>query len=248
MPAPHRCFTAVTAVSFTLVDSPDIFNNPEVVANGFSSFPQVISMSPEAKKISIGDTLESINGLSFKKYFELNQFKSGGANNSGGHRAALKLLSFRSGLLYPMPTEDLVKLTLKSAASGKSYSVTLPWIAASRDACIEEARPVINGEVVAPKPPPKHSYAKKQPLMDHPFQRDYDDSFQKMETSFKMTPTKDPIISWGIYAPKNLGIIYMDSFMPLDSDGEKVFLLIRDLLVNQLKDTSALVFDIRDNG
>lgn len=62
--------------------------------------------------------------------------------------------------------------------------------------------------------------------------------------------TTDPAVDWAIYnkGESNMGIIYLRSFMPLKDDAPSVLLLIRSLLVNQLKDTDSLLFDIRDNG
>jgi C-terminal processing protease CtpA/Prc len=69
------------------------------------------------------------------------------------------------------------------------------------------------------------------------------------EDKLVLNPTSDPIISWGIWKPqsKNLGVIVMTAFTPiLDTRG--AVRLIRDLLTNQLKDTNALLWDLRSNG
>jgi C-terminal processing protease CtpA/Prc len=65
-----------------------------------------------------------------------------------------------------------------------------------------------------------------------------------------LTPSEDPIISYGIWKPesKNLGVIVMTSFQPRGSDTKLVFQVIRNLLTGPLKDTNALLWDIRNNG
>jgi hypothetical protein len=61
--------------------------------------------------------------------------------------------------------------------------------------------------------------------------------------------TNEGIVKYSIYQPKthNLGIIYLSSFVPLSGDHEACLLVIRNLLVNELKDTNAVVFDARGN-
>lgn len=66
-----------------------------------------------------------------------------------------------------------------------------------------------------------------------------------------LSPTIDPSIHWTIYRHNSfkLGIIQLSTFDPvIDQSGSTTLHVIRHLLVNQLKGTHGLVFDVRDNG
>lgn len=62
--------------------------------------------------------------------------------------------------------------------------------------------------------------------------------------------TSDPIIKYGIYDPArtNLGVLVLESFVPIAKNADNVVTLVRDLLLNQLANTKSLVIDIRNNG
>ncbi|KAH9246361.1 hypothetical protein BASA81_016099 [Batrachochytrium salamandrivorans] len=94
--APYRCFYATTEIKFTFIEGgADIIKNPTVVVTSTSTSSDLLALFGEDySKIQAGDELLAINGLSFVKWFEKNQFKYGfGANEFGGQRAALKYLT-----------------------------------------------------------------------------------------------------------------------------------------------------------
>lgn len=251
MPSPHRCYTAVTAVLFQLADSADIENDPAVVVSAYSSFKKVLSMSPEYNKTSLGDQLLKIDGLTFREYHLKTAFQTGGANLYGGYRSALSSISYIGGMMYPMPENNTLTLEMRSAKTQENYTVKLPWIASSKDACMKE----YNDFLVAPKKnafttTPLKLKRKKELPSTNPLFKELKESFAIKQLSIKMQATSDPIITYAIFNPnaENLGIIAMDSFLPLGSDIDKLVLLIRSLLVGELANTKSLVFDIRDNG
>ncbi|KAH6591048.1 hypothetical protein BASA50_009048 [Batrachochytrium salamandrivorans] len=97
--APYCCFYATTEVEFTFIEGDvDITTKPTVVVTSTAKHPNLLALFGEDySKIEAGDELLAINGLSFVKWFEKNQFKYGfGANEFGGQRAALKYLTTQS--------------------------------------------------------------------------------------------------------------------------------------------------------
>lgn len=72
--------------------------------------------------------------------------------------------------------------------------------------------------------------------------------------SVPMYGTEVSSVFWGIYQPngKNLGVLRFTDLAPRDSNGREAVSLsvavIRGLLVGELKDTNALVIDLRGNG
>ena len=67
-------------------------------------------------------------------------------------------------------------------------------------------------------------------------------------TAVELNPSGDPILHWGIYTPRNLGVLHIQSFAPLQMDDKAFLEKVRLLLINELKDADALVIDMRDNG
>ncbi|KAH9253118.1 hypothetical protein BASA81_008953 [Batrachochytrium salamandrivorans] len=80
-------------------------------------------------------------------------------------------------------------------------------------------------------------------------------SSSRQRSAVLMNPTDVTQITWGIYKPEstNMGIIKLDSFS-LDDVGttnlvvEKATMIIRSLLVNELKDTHSVIYDLRGNS
>lgn len=250
MPGPHRCYSAVTAVSFQFTDTTSSNN---LVVSAFSNFPKVLELSPEAKQIKIGDTLLLIDGIRFDKYFKLNQFDTGGANKYGGKRSAIDSLAYRSGLLYPMPTNNSIIFTFKSASSRTTYKANLPWIATYRNTCTAEFESLtkhskITSMVAAPTL--RNAHSKRVDISVHLTAMDFLESFQSKTTTFELKPTSDPIVTYGIFEPEstNLAVIRLASFEPLNSDEDALVSLVRGLLINELSETKGLILDIRDNG
>lgn len=250
MPGPHRCYTALTAVQFQIVESENV-DEPILAVSSFSRFTEVLDNSPEHKHVALGDILVSIDGIHFSEYFKATQWKNGGANEFGGGRAAIDSLSFRSGLMVPMPNDN-IRFTLKSPSKRHVYQVLLPWVTSAKIACLAETHSFLE-KITANSTSPKIGAArldkKNFRQLNTPI-NELKKSFKRRKYVFELKNTTDPIIRFGIFDPAltNLGIIVMDSFEPLNNDINALIILIRGLLVNELAETKGLVFDVRDNG
>ncbi|KAH6600893.1 hypothetical protein BASA50_002000 [Batrachochytrium salamandrivorans] len=80
-------------------------------------------------------------------------------------------------------------------------------------------------------------------------------SSSRQKSAVRMNPTDVTKLTWGIYKPKskNMGIIKLDSFSPEDVGTTnlavlKAVMTIRSLLVNELKDTKSVIYDLRGNS
>jgi hypothetical protein len=251
MPAPHACFAAVQPVSFSLVEENlSGQRKVKVVVKSFSTQPEVLALIGSAlSRINIGDELITIDGITFDQYVEKEKFLVGGANESGALRAALGQISAVGGRYSPMPKKDDVTFQLKAYKSGNVYTVTVPWIARRRTKCYDDARAFIDGGMVS------ESFAGYSPtgkgISNSNLELEtFKETFRNNQVQFELKDTADPIIKWGIYKPesKNLGVLFIDGFTPADGDDAKVTRLIHSLLVNQLKNTNALILDLRENG
>ncbi|KAH9248990.1 hypothetical protein BASA81_013334 [Batrachochytrium salamandrivorans] len=79
-------------------------------------------------------------------------------------------------------------------------------------------------------------------------------SSSRQKPAVSMNPTDVTEVTWGIYQPEstNMGIIRLDSFDPEDVGTnslaiEKAIMIVRSLLVNELKDTKSVIYDLRGN-
>lgn len=73
----------------------------------------------------------------------------------------------------------------------------------------------------------------------------------KEHSASGMQTTKDDIVKWTIriVGGKKIGVIRLESFVPSNpaASVNDILLIIRELLVDQLKDTDCLIFDVRKN-
>jgi hypothetical protein len=201
-------------------------------------------------QINIGDEMITANGLTIQEYYEKNKWWLGGANISGGKQSAHESLSFRGGSLFQMPKEDSITFRMKSFNTKREYTVTLPWIARRTDSCYAKTMQVMNSSSrFAPATPAKFKHNQYDGV--HPLTNELKESFGVGSDVAKLEyiDTADTEVKYAIWKPesKNLGIIRLVSFVPSTSDQNAVD-IIRSLLLKELKDTKAVVFDLRDNG
>jgi hypothetical protein len=254
-PAPHACLAAVQAVNFGVIENKSWLGQRRntVVVRSFSTQPEALALTGDVlKQIAIGDELITVDGLDFDQLVEKRKFIAGGANESGALRSVLRQMSVIGGRFNQMPEKDEVTYVFKSYKTGKRYTVTLPWILRARKTCYETAKAFIDGGMVSNSfteyaPTGKGISKANEELLT------YKETFWgsgKPQEPFVLKDTSDPIIKWGIYKPesKKLGVLFIEGFTPVDNDDFKVTLLIRSLLLNELKDTNGLIIDIRENG
>ncbi|KAH6566020.1 hypothetical protein BASA50_005262 [Batrachochytrium salamandrivorans] len=80
-------------------------------------------------------------------------------------------------------------------------------------------------------------------------------SSSEQKSVVSLYPTDVTKITWDIYKPDsaNMGIIKLDSFSPEDVDTkslavQKAVMIVRSLLVNELKDTHSVMYELRGNS
>jgi hypothetical protein len=255
-PVPHSCQIAYRYPRFTAAEDVGFLGfgkKEKIVVNSFIDFPEVAALTPSASKMNIGDELLEVDGVHVQKFVQSKLPTWGGSNESGGLRGVLYRLSVSDGLIHTAPIEDQVEFRMKSYSTGKEYSVTIPWVVRTDTTCENLSKiiteQVKNGDVpesFVELPTPK---LKKQVYAGNRQYKIDQRAYGRVDQTAKVTvnPTANPIVRWAIFEPqgRNMGIIYLSSFV---SDFIGTTVLIRDLLLNQLKDTNSVIFDIRDNG
>ncbi|KAH9274541.1 hypothetical protein BASA83_003177 [Batrachochytrium salamandrivorans] len=110
--APYGCFYVTTGVTFAFIEGdPDIANKP-----------------------TLGDELQTVDGLTFAEWFKKNQFTSGGgANVFGGQRNGLRYLNTIDGEVSRLPSADSITFQFKSQADPQnSYTAKIPYVSGTQ--------------------------------------------------------------------------------------------------------------------
>ncbi|KAH9253417.1 hypothetical protein BASA81_008614 [Batrachochytrium salamandrivorans] len=267
-PPPYSCFFTTTGLNFQLVEgSKDIVNEPVVIVTSRSTDPVELKLfGPDYSKISSGDFLHSLDGLSFAKWFDKYQSILGlGANVFAGHRYALDALNGVGGKYQALPTNNEITEDCWAVSSNlykNLTGVTLPGtpappVSSTEVAGLTKRSDILSGAVMASKD--QHG---GMSLYDGGNKPEYfPNTLFKRETPldaagapFVLNQTDIVSVSWGVWMPnsQNLGIIRLDNFIPvLNSTGQldipASIKVIRDLLTNELKDTNSLLIDLRGN-
>jgi hypothetical protein len=259
MPAPHACYSFLQGASFTLV------TNRTLIVSGFALQPEVQALTKDAiSKMALGDILLTINNKTFQQFQTEVKWSHGGNTESGLLRRSLAWLSSRSGRYSKAPLEKDVLYQFQSAKDGKKYQVTMPWILSQRDDCLSSYKSFASGAAAKSSSVPSAAsidrvrdinssklkqVVKKinQPSMVALGLEEYKESFALTPEDSKVifTPTAEPGIQWTIFEPegRNLGVVSLADFTPVGGDSGAT-LLVRNLLLNQLKDTKSLLLGI----
>ncbi|KAH9252656.1 hypothetical protein BASA81_009437 [Batrachochytrium salamandrivorans] len=267
---PYGCFGVSTGLLFKLVDdSVGSSAPPKVRVVGVADVPEIRNLIGKAlSPISVGDELLTINGLSFDDWYDQNKFGLGfGSNDSGGYSEAFQYLEGAWGDSNILPEADSITLQLKRMGRSQTvYTTTVPYVSVTNDECWSLSSNLykeLTGTTLPGTPAPTSLRQKRSVLANgaslpgNSISQRGDATIHKRSYSGSVhfEPTAIDGWSWAIWnnRGKKMGVIRIESFIPILRDtGEEtnlIFLIltIRELLVNQLKDTDSVLFDVRDN-
>ncbi|KAJ3377303.1 hypothetical protein HDU92_008442 [Lobulomyces angularis] len=256
-PAPHSCFAVTFPVSFQLVE----FNgaadpkNPIVAVSSYVSFPEAKAIyGDELKKIKLGHILVSINGLTPLQLFEKYAHRSRGANFYGGMKAVLNnFFGLRGGRLFPIQLEKdetSVTYVFKERPDSKNtYTVSFDLVSRKTIKCVADFESTGGVSNLANEPegqvkPPKY-------VIDENLNfQEFTDAFNLDNVPYIFDPETKNVLGYTIYKylGTKLGIIRLTSFTIDGQTAEFAVEKIRKLLLNELKDTDCLLWDLRSNG
>ncbi|KAH9253119.1 hypothetical protein BASA81_008954 [Batrachochytrium salamandrivorans] len=244
--APYSCFHATTGVTFTFIEGDaDIAKNPTVVVTSTAKHPDIRALFGEDySKIQAGDELLAINGLSFVECDDFINFQFKSHANpeiiytvnvpyvSGRNEKCWKLgsklyKSITGTTLLGTPATGLLVNAEQSGHNHKSDTAHLPIESHEMDSPDNPERGAAMGKIFS----------------------------SRQKSAVSMNPTDVTEVAWGIYQPgsTNMGIIKLNSFY-LEDVGTtnlavlKAVMTIRSLLVNELKDTKSVIYDLRGNS
>lgn len=197
------------------------------LANGKSGYAitdyhvkkEIADLIPKPFNVAIGDMVISYNGKPIDSVVKAAMPESYGANTEAQFRLAQDDVRYFNHEIDPLPKDNFVTMEFQNA-KGERYKHKLPFISWSNEECLQ-------------------SSTTQSPL-----------HFNKKRMGSVKGETEEPILYWHINRPSfgNFGYIEISSFTPEVLSDDQTAIKIRDLLLNELKDTDGLVFDLRSNG
>ena len=179
---------------------------------------EIVDLLPKNFKIAAGDIVLSYNGKPILDVIKETMPKTYGANKEAQFRLAMDDLRYYNHEIDHVPAANKIEIELQNS-KGERYKQTIPWITWTNEKCLAAQ--------MMPAPVAK----------------------SKKMGSIK-GETEEPILYWHINRPEfgNFGYIELTSFTPEVLSTDQTTIKIRDLLLNELKDTDGLVIDLRSNG
>ncbi|MBQ4838579.1 S41 family peptidase [Pseudoalteromonas luteoviolacea] len=234
-PQPVRSYASYLPFEFD--KTLDVFGNSEVrVSNILENITPYVT---DSRLPEVGDKVVSYNGVSIHKVVEQNLNVGYGANEDAGFIRALSAITRKRHSVSLVPEQNDVTIEFVSHITGETYTTTIPWITRlPANSAASNNNETAIADLLAES---TNIEAAEHELVKAELDSD-------SGTPFVTNPTADPEVSWAIREVdgKQVGYIKLDSFSVVGSIDYSLWLLI-DLLQNQLADTDALVFDVRNN-
>lgn len=218
LPKPFSCYESFLPISFKIVRAGQ--GRRVFAITDFHTKKEVVDLIPKPFDVALGDTVISYNGIPTYEAVRNTMNETYGANEEAQFRLAQDDLRYYAHSIDHLPKEDNVELELQNA-KGERYKLKLPWITYVQEDCIN--------------PPPSLKPARRQ---------------KTRRMGAINGATDEPILYWHVNRPDfgDFGYIELTSFTPEVFSNDETVLKIRNLLLNELKDTAGLVIDLRSNG
>jgi C-terminal processing protease CtpA/Prc len=242
-PGTYNAFTFTKGIEFqgfANKDSDGIYRS--IAVSNITNDPNVWHLSPKLKQIQIGDELVSIDGVSPSEYMKKINHLQRGAGVSGKFVQSIAFMTDIRAKFGIVPIANSTIFEFRKLSTKESIIVNLPWIAKRdeqkfKDAC--ELIPFVCDDVV-----PELYFGK----LDVPVGRDLNGPFPRGDLAklVKLTDTAEDSIKWGIwnFYGFKMGVLYIAHF---GQDVDTALPVIKNLLLNELKETDGLLIDVRNN-
>ena len=235
-PMPLRCSYALAPLAFT-----DVYDDGSLKVIVKNRTRLLKDKTPETEDVKPGDELVAINGVAVSKLIEDGKAMSGGANDDAMVVGAIRNLSLVSLAQNPVPSEDVIKYTLKR--DGSEYTVETKYFAAVNiPGCAEEAESEANRKV---------SFKREMLRAENPDVRVYNDLVAPEKSSPFAEEEKLPVGQfYTVKTPAGkIAKFDLETFMPEgDESADSVIHQVRLQLEKAQPETVALIIDMRGNG
>ncbi|KZN33188.1 S41 family peptidase [Pseudoalteromonas luteoviolacea] len=233
-PVPVRNFASILPFEFD--KTADVLGNPEVRVSNL--LEGLIPYVGGVRLPEVGDKVVSYNGVSIYDVVQQNLNTGFGANPDAGFVRALEAITYKGHAISLVPEENEVTIEFVSHATGETYTTVVPWVARLPRTSAASGNAQALTESVSDS-----TNLEAQMFADVKAELGEDNA-----SPFTTTPTADSEISWAIrnVDGQNVGYIQLDSFSPSTTKEDAVW-IVSSLMQNELANTDALVFDVRNN-
>ncbi|OCQ23057.1 hypothetical protein A7985_03635 [Pseudoalteromonas luteoviolacea] len=234
-PTPVRNFASILPFEFD--KTVDVLGNPEVRVSNL--LENLVPYVGGVRLPEVGDKVISYNGVSIYDVVAQNLNTGFGANPDAGFVRALEAITYKGHAISLVPEENEVTIEFVSHATGETYTTVVPWVARlPRTAAASNSSDAALADSISDS-----TNLDAQMFADIKAELDEDNA-----SPFATTPTADSEISWAIREVdgQTVGYIQLDSFSPNNTKEEAVW-IVSSLMQNELANTDALVFDVRNN-
>jgi len=218
LPRPYSCYENFLPLRFKYVNMDQ--GRRAFAVTDVDTRQEILQLLPKPFEVAIGDEVISYNGMPLYEVVTNKMGKTYGANPDAQFRLAQEDLRFYYHGVDQLPQDNFVRLELRNT-KGQRYKLKLPWITYAEEDCLKPTTKLL----------PLNTF--------------------KMKRMGSITgETNEPILYWHINHPSfgDFGYIALESFNPEVLSNDETVIKIRDLLLNELRDTDGLVIDLRDNG
>ncbi|MDK1286479.1 S41 family peptidase [Pseudoalteromonas umbrosa] len=233
-PQPVRSYASYLPFEFDKTS--DLFGNSEVrVSNLFESLVPYVT---DSRLPEVGDKVVSYNGKPIHQVVEDNLYVGFGANEDAGFIRALSAITRKGHALSLVPEDNDVTIEFISHATGETYTTTIPWITRVPATSANSESTANVGQLL-------EESTNFEADQHHSIKAELDTD---SGAPFFTNPSADPEVSWAIREVdgQQVGYIKLDRFRVV-GEIDNSLRILSELLTDELADTDALVFDVRDN-
>ncbi len=252
LPKPYACYRSILPFSFQKM------GGNKIIISAINL--ELKNFLPELTQLAPGDELISYQGVSPAVFIKKREAIVGASTPDAAFVQGVFDLSYRSHYNTIVPTEDAVEIVLKKQ-TGEIISMTVPWIARYKSECIRPKAPeekALTGKRINNL---REIDLKERKMIFQNWKNKFLTFFKSKISLRKKTltageqvsleglhSTRHPNLFWKVisYQGQEYGYLKLDSFDGPEGSNAAVA-EVKKVLENGLKDTTALVIDLRGN-
>ncbi|KZN61923.1 hypothetical protein N473_20490 [Pseudoalteromonas luteoviolacea CPMOR-1] len=235
-PQPVRSYASYLPFEFD--KTLDVLGHSEVRVSNL--FENLLPYVTDSRLPEVGDKVISYNGKPIHQVVEDNLYVGYGSNEDAGFIRALTTITRKGHAVSLVPKSNDVTIEFLSHVTGETYTTTIPWIT-RLPATASATNSASNANVAHLFEESTNIEAAQHQLIKSELDTD-------SGSPFVTNPTTDPQVSWAIREVdgQQVGYIKLARFRVVNEIDDALKQL-SELLTDELAQTDALVFDVRNN-
>jgi hypothetical protein len=239
LPAPYGCYTSTLPVAMRLLNDQKVYIS-RLKLNLKEFFP-------ELEKINVGDEILRYDHQAPLEVVAERERDVPASTQEAKLDQGIIDLYWRAHYSSILPKKNFVKLKLKRK-SGETYKIKVPYLVNVDHECLKYAEPSIKSLIPSLPFVQEEKLKKKSLFWDQELDIENTTPTSEKVDLDNLATTAHQDLSWKIisFQGKQMAYIKLKSFEEYEL-GPRAAGLIRNLLLNELKNTDGLLFDLRGN-